>query len=123
VGLFEPHLCAIKAIQGKRFQIGNNRGRINGWASAGAIYGRCASVEREPTTLPQGEFRKNHHFSLETTRPGDTTIARGLIRPSAKSLRENAVALDDWLVDFVESAAIRQVSARECCRPRGGLSD
>ncbi|MFK7769319.1 MAG: hypothetical protein AB8B55_19005 [Mariniblastus sp.] len=26
-------LHLIKAIQGKRFQIGNNRGRINGWVS------------------------------------------------------------------------------------------
>jgi hypothetical protein len=25
------YLHLIKAIQGKRFQIGNNRGRINGW--------------------------------------------------------------------------------------------
>ena len=31
------YLHLIKAIQGGRFQIGNNRGRINGWVSAGAI--------------------------------------------------------------------------------------
>ena len=40
------YLHLIKAIQGQRIQIGNNRGRINGWVSAGAIYGRCVSVER-----------------------------------------------------------------------------
>lgn len=28
------YLHLIKAIQGKRFQIGNNRGRINGWITA-----------------------------------------------------------------------------------------
>jgi hypothetical protein len=39
------YLHLIKAIQGERFQIGNNRGRINGWASAGAIFGRCVKVE------------------------------------------------------------------------------
>jgi hypothetical protein len=39
------YLHLIKAIQGQRFQIGNNRGRINGWVSAGAIFGRCVSVE------------------------------------------------------------------------------
>jgi hypothetical protein len=39
------YLHLIKAIQGTRFQIGNNRGRINGWASAGAIYGRCTGIE------------------------------------------------------------------------------
>jgi hypothetical protein len=35
----------IKAIQGDRFQIGNNRGRINGWVSAGSIFGRCVKIE------------------------------------------------------------------------------
>ena len=39
------YLHLIKAVQGARFQIGNNRGRINGWISAGAIYGRCVKVE------------------------------------------------------------------------------
>ena len=39
------YLHLIKAIQGQRFQIGNNRGRINGWVSAGAIFGRCVKVE------------------------------------------------------------------------------
>ncbi len=35
----------IKAIQGPRFQIGNNRGRINGWVSANAVFGKCVKVE------------------------------------------------------------------------------
>ncbi len=39
------YLHLVKAIQGHRFQIGNNRGRINGWVSAGAIFGRCVRVE------------------------------------------------------------------------------
>jgi hypothetical protein len=39
------YLHLVKAIQGSRFQIGNNRGRINGWVSAGAIFGRCVKVE------------------------------------------------------------------------------
>jgi hypothetical protein len=34
----------VKAIQGGRFQIGNNRGRINGWISANAIFGKCIAV-------------------------------------------------------------------------------
>ncbi len=41
----QEYLHLIKAIQGPRFQIGNNRGRINGWVSAGAIFGRCTRVE------------------------------------------------------------------------------
>jgi hypothetical protein len=39
------YLHLVKAIQGPRFQIGNNRGRINGWVSSGAIFGRCVRVE------------------------------------------------------------------------------
>ena len=39
------YLHLIKAIQGKRFQIGNNRGRINGWITAGSIFGKCTRVE------------------------------------------------------------------------------
>lgn len=39
------YLHLIKAIQGQRFQIGNNRGRINGWVSANAVFGKCMSVE------------------------------------------------------------------------------
>jgi hypothetical protein len=39
------YLHFVKAVQGSRFQIGNNRGGINGWISGGAIYGRCVRVE------------------------------------------------------------------------------
>ncbi len=39
------YLHLIKAIQGDRFQIGNNRGRINGWVGANSIFGKCTRVE------------------------------------------------------------------------------
>jgi hypothetical protein len=39
------YLHLIKAIQGPRFQIGNNRGGINGWVSAAQIFGKCTRVE------------------------------------------------------------------------------
>ena len=39
------YLHLIKAIQGSRFQIGNNRGRINGWVGTNSIFGKCVSVE------------------------------------------------------------------------------
>ncbi len=39
------YLHLIKAINGKRFQIGNNQGRINGWIGANSIYGKCLAVE------------------------------------------------------------------------------
>ncbi len=39
------YLHLVKAIQEERFQIGNNRGRINGSVSAGSIFGLCVKVE------------------------------------------------------------------------------
>lgn len=39
------YLHLIKAIQGKRFQIGNNIGRINGWITFNSIYGKLVKVE------------------------------------------------------------------------------
>src|SRR5436189_5484647 len=38
-------LHLVKAIQGKRFQIGNNRGRINGWVGGNGIDGKCTNDE------------------------------------------------------------------------------
>ncbi len=38
-------LHLIKSIKGQRFQIGNNRGRINGWIGASSIFGKCTKVE------------------------------------------------------------------------------
>lgn len=40
------YLHLVKAIQGTRYQIGNNRGLINGWVGHNAIFGRLVSVER-----------------------------------------------------------------------------
>ena len=39
------YLHIVKAIQGGRFQIGNNRGLINGWIGASSIYGRLLRVD------------------------------------------------------------------------------
>lgn len=39
------YLHLIKAIQDGRFQIGNNRGYINGWIGPNSIFGRCVKVE------------------------------------------------------------------------------
>jgi len=39
------YLHLVKAIQGERFQIGNNRGFVNGWISRRQIYGRLIAVE------------------------------------------------------------------------------
>lgn len=40
------YLHLIKAIDQKRFLIGNNRGRINGWVGHNCIYGIATKVER-----------------------------------------------------------------------------
>lgn len=40
-GTFYVHL--VKAIDGDRFQIGNNRGRINGWTKQ--VFGKVIAVE------------------------------------------------------------------------------
>ena len=38
------YLHLVKAISGSRFQIGNNRGLINGWVGPNAIFGKCVSI-------------------------------------------------------------------------------
>jgi len=39
------YLHLVKAIDGVRFQIGNNRGGINGWVGASNIFGKCIRIE------------------------------------------------------------------------------
>ena len=39
------YLHLIKAIQGNRYQIGNNIGKINGWITQNGIFGICINVE------------------------------------------------------------------------------
>lgn len=41
----KQYLHLVKAIQGKRVQIGNNRGRINGWIGENSIFGKCTKIE------------------------------------------------------------------------------
>jgi hypothetical protein len=39
------YLHIVKAIQDGRYQIGNNRGFINGWIGPNSIYGKCIEIE------------------------------------------------------------------------------
>ena len=39
------YLHLVKAIDNGRFQIGNNRGGINGWVGHNGIYGKAIAVE------------------------------------------------------------------------------
>jgi hypothetical protein len=38
-------LHLVKAIDGGRFLIGNNRGGVNGWVGPNGIYGKASKVE------------------------------------------------------------------------------
>jgi phage repressor protein C with HTH and peptisase S24 domain len=42
-GQFYIHL--VKAIRGEQYQIGNNRGRINGWVTKNSIFGKVVQIE------------------------------------------------------------------------------
>jgi hypothetical protein len=39
------YLHLVKAVQGPRFLIGNNRGRTNGWITGSSIYGKCTNID------------------------------------------------------------------------------
>lgn len=43
----KQYLHLISAVQGKRFQISNNRGYVNGWVSRTAIYGKLTENKRK----------------------------------------------------------------------------
>lgn len=44
--LGKEYLHLIKSVKGDRFQIGNNKGRINGWIGTIAIFGKLIKVEK-----------------------------------------------------------------------------
>lgn len=39
------YLHLVTALDGKRIQIGNNLGRINGWVGPAAVYGRAIHID------------------------------------------------------------------------------
>lgn len=41
----DEYLHLVKATQDGRFQIGNNRGHINGWVGSSAVYGKLIRVD------------------------------------------------------------------------------
>lgn len=38
-------LHLVKAVRGDQYQIGNNKGHINGWITDHSIYGKCIKIE------------------------------------------------------------------------------
>lgn len=51
------YLHLVTAIEGKRVQIGNNRGRINGWTSRERVFGLCVEVEGTPRRKVEGKVQ------------------------------------------------------------------
>jgi hypothetical protein len=49
------YLHLVTAVEGKRVQIGNNRGRINGWTSRERVFGLCVEVEGTPRRNVDGK--------------------------------------------------------------------
>ncbi len=39
------YLHNVRAIQGRRYQISNNKGRVNGWVGQNGIFGKLMKVE------------------------------------------------------------------------------
>ena len=58
------YLHLIKARQGDRYLIGNNRGGLNGWVGRVAIYGRAVQIES-----PQAHAQRLQR-EQRTTAPG-----------------------------------------------------
>lgn len=50
------YLHMIKALNNGRYQIGNNRGGIDGWVKADAIYGIVTRIQ--PASTPDPIFKK-----------------------------------------------------------------
>jgi SOS-response transcriptional repressor LexA len=59
------YLHLIKAIDGERFQIGNNIGRINGWVSRSAIYGIAIEVD--------GKRMRRENEVVDVSEPSDSS--------------------------------------------------
>lgn len=43
------YLHLVRAVQGRRFLIGNNKGSTNGWAGPAAVYGLAVKVDGQAT--------------------------------------------------------------------------
>jgi hypothetical protein len=51
------HLVSAVDHERQRVQIGNNRGRVNGWTSQARVYGICTSVDEAPRPRLDGKIR------------------------------------------------------------------
>ena len=49
------YLHLVSAIDGGRFQISNNRGRVNGWTNHARVYGLCVTVDGVPRPRTTGK--------------------------------------------------------------------
>lgn len=51
------YLHLVTALQGDRVQIGNNRGRVNGWTGRHRVFGLCVEVEGVRRPGVEGKVR------------------------------------------------------------------
>ena len=73
------YLHRVTAIAGQRVQIGNNRGRINGWTTRDRVFGLCVDVDGVPRKNIEGKVvHTEPSQNLPTTRPTDAAT-----RPSS----------------------------------------
>jgi hypothetical protein len=49
------YLHLVSAIDGKRVQISNNRGRVNGWTNHARVYGICVAIDGVPRSRTTGK--------------------------------------------------------------------
>lgn len=42
------YLHLVSALDGKRVQIANNRGHVNGWTTLERVYGRVSAIDNSP---------------------------------------------------------------------------
>jgi hypothetical protein len=52
------YLHLVSAVAGKRIQISNNRGRVNGWTSFDRVYGICVAVDGAARPRTDGKVRQ-----------------------------------------------------------------
>ncbi|TCO59493.1 S26 family signal peptidase [Actinocrispum wychmicini] len=55
------YLHRVTALAGQRVQIGNNRGRINGWTSRDRVFGICVDVDGFPRKNAEDKILRRDH--------------------------------------------------------------
>ena len=79
----DDYLHLVTAMDGQRLQIGNNRGRTNGWVGLAAIYGRAVKVEHGQDAVQLGARADARQVARRSGRVANSTSLARCIAPSA----------------------------------------